>query len=111
MCIRDRVDSVRMSSRSGATALSFEPRITGAAFNPANKGKIITEALEGNSGVYVIRVDEVGTTPVTDGNVAEQRKALSAQGKQMMSNSQSPNSPVNALRNAATISDKRSERY
>ena len=105
------VDSVRMSSRSGATALSFEPRITGAAFNPANKGKIITEALEGNSGVYVIRVDEVGTTPVTDGNVAEQRKALSAQGKQMMSNSQSPNSPVNALRNAATISDKRSERY
>ena len=59
----------------------------------------------------VIRVDEVGTTPVTDGNVAEQRKALSAQGKQMMSNSQSPNSPVNALRNAATISDKRSERY
>lgn len=105
------VDSVRMSSRSGATALSFEPRITGAAFNPANKGKIVTEALEGNSGVYVIRVDEVGTTPVTDGNVAEQRKALSAQGKQMVTNSQAPNSPVNALRNAATISDKRSERY
>ena len=50
------VDSVRMSSRSGATALSFEPRITGAAFNPANKGKIVMEALEGNSGVYVIRV-------------------------------------------------------
>ena len=72
------VDSVRMSSRSGATALSFEPRITGAAFNPANKGKIVMEALEGNSGVYVIRVDEVSATPVTDANVVEQRKSLSA---------------------------------
>ena len=105
------VDSVRMSSRSGATALSFEPRITGAAFNPANKGKIVMEALEGNSGVYVIRVDEVSATPVTDANVVEQRKSLSAQGKQMMSNPQAPGFPVNALRKAATITDKRSDRY
>ncbi|MEO5945277.1 MAG: peptidylprolyl isomerase [Chitinophagaceae bacterium] len=105
------VDSVRMSSRAGATALSFEPRVTGAAFNPANKGKVVPEVLEGNSGVYVIRVDELGATPITDGNIADQRKALSAQGKQMASNPQSPGYPVNALRNAATISDKRSERY
>ncbi len=105
------VDSVRMSSRSGATALSFEPRITGAAFNPANKGKIVMEALEGNSGVYVIRVDEVSATPVTDGNVVDQRKALSAQAKQMVGNPQAPGFPVNALRKAATITDKRSDRY
>ncbi len=105
------VDSVRMSSRSGATALSFEPRVTGAAFNPANKGKVVPEVLEGNSGVYVIRVDEVSATPVTDGNVADQRKALSAQGRQMTGNPQAPGYPVNALRKAATISDERSERY
>ncbi len=104
-------DSVRMSSRSGATALSFEPRITGAAFNPANKGKVVPEVLEGNSGVYVIRVDEVSATPVTEGNVADKRKILSDQGKQMTGNPQAPAYPVNALRKAAKITDKRSDRY
>ena len=104
-------DSVRMSSRSGATALSFEPRITGAAFNPANKGKVVPEVLEGNSGVYVIRVDEVSVTPVTEGNVADKRKILSDQGKQMTGNPQAPAYPVNALRKAAKITDKRSDRY
>ncbi len=107
----ETVDSVRMSSKSGATALSFEPRVTGAAFNPANKGKVCPEVLEGNSGVYVIRVDEVSTTPVTDANIADKRKILSEQGKQMISNPQSPSYPVNALKKAATITDKRSARY
>lgn len=107
----ETADSIRMSSRSGATALSFEPRITGAAFNPANKGKVVPEVLEGNNGVYVIRVDAVSATPVTEANVADQRKALAAQGKQMLSNPQAPGYPVNALRKAATITDKRAERY
>jgi peptidyl-prolyl cis-trans isomerase D len=104
-------DSIRMSSRAGATALSFEPKITGAAFNPANKGKVVPEVLEGNSGVYVIRVDAVAATPVTEGDVASQRKALAAQGKQMVSNPQAPNFPVNALKKDATITDKRADRY
>lgn len=107
----ETADSIRMSSRSGATALSFEPRITGAAFNPANKGKVVPEVLEGNNGVYVIRVDAVSATPVTEANVADQRKAMAAQGKQMFSNPQAPGYPVNALKKAATISDKRAERY
>lgn len=107
----ETVDSIRMSSRSGATALSFEPRITGVVFNPANKGKVCPEVLEGISGVYVIRVDEVAATPVTEGNVDDKRKLLKDQGKQMVSNPQAPAYPVNALRKAATISDKRAERY
>ncbi|MFZ1330257.1 MAG: peptidylprolyl isomerase, partial [Chitinophagaceae bacterium] len=83
----------------------------GAVFNPANKGKVVPEALEGQSGVYVIRVDSVGTTPVTTGDIAEQRKSLYEQTKQFISNPQSPAYPLNALKNAATIKDKRRNRY
>ncbi len=102
------VDSIRFNS-SGT--LGYEPRISGAVFNPANKGKVVPEALEGQSGVYVIRVDSVGTTPVTSGDIAEQRKSLYDQTKQFISNPQSPAYPLNALKNAATIKDKRRNRY
>jgi peptidyl-prolyl cis-trans isomerase D len=104
-------DSIRMTSRGGATALSFEPRVLGAIFNPANKGKVVPEALEGNSGVYVVLVESVSATAVTDANVADQRKLLADQGKRMVSEPRSPAYPVNALRKAATIKDNRTERY
>lgn len=62
--------------------------------------------LDGQNGVYAIRVDSVGTTPVTTGDIAEQRKNLYQQTKQFISNPQSPAYPVNALKKAATIKDK-----
>ena len=102
------VDSIRMNSTS---KLGYEPKISGATFNPSNKGKVVPEALDGQNGVYVIRVDSVGTTPVTTGDIAEQRKNLYQQTKQFISNPQSPAYPVNALKKAATIKDKRSTRY
>ena len=107
----ENADSIRMTSRGGATALSFEPRVLGAVFNPANKGKVVPEALEGNSGVYVVLVESVSATAVTDANVADQRKLLAEQGKRVISDQRSPGYPVNALRKAATIKDKRTERY
>lgn len=104
------VDSVRMAGRSNNPALGYEPRVTGSAFNPANKGKLVPEALEGVSGVYVVRVDDVVATPVTAGDVASQRKAQEMQMRQYVQNPQGPAFPLNALRNAATIKDKRSRR-
>ena len=105
----ETIDSLRMSARNNNTSLGYEPRVIGASFNPANKGKLVPEALAGISGVYVVRVDNVSTTPVTEGNVIDQRKTLSQQARQMVSNPQSPLHPLNYLRKAATIRDKRSD--
>ncbi|MEO7983996.1 MAG: peptidyl-prolyl cis-trans isomerase, partial [Bacteroidota bacterium] len=102
------VDSIRMDNSS---KLAFEPKVGGATFNPANKGKVVPEPLAGQSGVYVIRVDSIGTTPVVNGDIAEQRKNRVLQMKQYISNPQSPAYPINILKNAATIRDKRSSRY
>jgi peptidyl-prolyl cis-trans isomerase D len=96
-------DSIRMDART-PSALGFEPKAIGAAFNPANKGKVVPEVIDGTQGVYVIRVENVSTTPVTAGSVEEQRKELTGQKKQSTGN------PLGALRVAATIKDKRGDR-
>ena len=100
----ETIDSIRMSLKT-TSALGYEPKVAGAAFNPSNKGKVVPEAIDGINGVYVVRVENVSATPVTEGNVADQRKALYEQAKQSGAN------PINALRNAATIKDKRADRY
>lgn len=97
-------DSLRIDARQ-SKSMGFEPKVLGAAFNPANKGKVVPEVLEGSQGVYVVRVDEVTTTPFTAGSVEEQRKAMAQQKQQMLGN------PLGALRNAATIKDKRADRF
>ena len=106
----ETADSIRINSALSST-LGYEPRVTGAAFNPANKGKVVPAAIEGMNGVYVVRVENVTTTPVTDGDVNGQRAAHYQQAKQSFSNQYSPNNPLSILRNAATIKDKRSNRY
>jgi len=53
----------------------------------------------------VVRVDNISATSITNANVAEQRKTLYQQNKQTAAY----NTPVKALRNAATINDKRAE--
>ena len=102
------VDSVRINNTS---KIAYEPQIGGATFNPANKGKVIPEVLVGQSGIYVVRVDSVGTTPVTNGDIAEQRNGRVQQMKQYVSNQQSSANPISVLKNAVTIKDKRSRRY
>jgi peptidyl-prolyl cis-trans isomerase D len=106
----ETIDSLRMSG-SQSSPLGFEPLVNGAAFNPANKGKVVPEVLEGRSGVYVIRVDNLTATAVANANVAEQRKAMYQQTKQFADNPQNPNSPASILRKAATIKDNRADRY
>lgn len=106
----ETADSIRISSAISAS-LGYEPKVTGAAFNPANKGKVVPEVIAGQQGVYVVRVDNQTTTPVTDGDVNAQREARYQQAKQNLTNQYSPNNPMGILRNAADIKDKRSNRY
>lgn len=97
----ETIDSVRIT---GNNRIGYEPRVTGAVFNPANKGKVVPEALAGQSGVYVVRVDNVTATAVTEGSVADQRKMMADQKKGIAN-------PLGALKNAATIKDYRSKIY
>ncbi len=99
------VDSLRMKGGSPNVNLGYEPRVNGAAFNPANKGKLVPEVLEGINGVYVIRVENVSATSAATGSVDEQRKERYQQAKQSGSNL------IEALKKAATIKDKRAETY
>lgn len=106
----ETADSLRMlGAQTSATAstLSRESKVIGAAFNPSNRGKVVTEPIEGTDGVYIIRVDNVMATPVGDANVAEQRKSRYQQQKQM-----EQYSPITKpLQDAATIKDRRSDFY
>ncbi len=98
----ETIDSLRMTGSNNL--LGYEPRVTGAVFNPANKGKVVPEAIEGQSGVYVVKVESVTTTPVTAGSVADQRKSQADQKKQTAN-------PLEALKKTASIKDSRNDRY
>ncbi|MCX6319129.1 MAG: peptidylprolyl isomerase [Bacteroidetes bacterium] len=100
-------DSVRMTGAS--SKLGYEPKVIGASFNTANKGKVVGEALEGVNGVYVVRVDDVTTTPVANGDINLQRKGQTDQKKQSAMNPQTQFYPLNILRGSATIKDKRAD--
>lgn len=106
----ETADSIRVSgSLSGS--FGFEPIVTGAAFNPSNKGKVVPAVIEGLSGVFVVRVNNVLSTPVMEGDVTTQRNNRYLQAKQAYANQYSPNNPISILRNAATIKDQRQKRY
>ena len=96
-------DSLRVAGKSNNASLGYEPKVLGAAFNSANKGKVIIEALAGVNGVYVVRVDDVTTTPITT-DVAGSRKQLADQRKQAQN-------PIEGLKKAAKIKDYRAEKY
>ncbi len=95
-------DSLRMDGSS--KTFGFEKRVIGASFNPANKGKVVPEAIEGSQGLYVVRVDEVTTTPLAAASVQEQRKQMAEQQRNTTGN------PLGGLRSAASINDKRADR-
>ncbi len=107
----ETIDSLRMMTKSQSLPMGYEPKLSGAAFNPANKGKLLPEALEGMNGVYVLRVDNLSATALANANVAEQRKMMYQQAKQMALYNPTANSPVTALKNAANIKDNRANRY
>ncbi len=101
------LDSLRMSG----SALAYEPKVIGAAFNPANKGKVVPEVLAGRQGVYVVKVEDQYASPVQPQDIEAIRQSRYQQVKQSLGNQYSPANPLSVLRKAATIKDKRSERY
>ena len=106
----ETVDSIRFQG-SQASTISYEPKVIGASFNPANKGKL-SAPIEGTSGVYVIRVEDISATPIAGANVDEQRKMrvqqMQMQYQQMVMQSQE--SPaLTALQEGANIKDNRNK--
>jgi peptidyl-prolyl cis-trans isomerase D len=100
------VDSLRFNGERNP-ALGYELKVLGAAFNPANKGKVVSEALEGQAGVYVLRVDNIGTTPVMTGSLEEQRQMLQMQARQGLQY----RPPTEVLKTSADIKDNRAKFY
>jgi peptidyl-prolyl cis-trans isomerase D len=100
-------DSIRMTGTQ-SPILSNEPTVIGAAFNSANRGKVVPDAIEGLNAVYVIRIDNVAATAVVNANVAEQQKNMYMQAKQMAAYN---NTALTALTKEASIADKRNDHY
>jgi peptidyl-prolyl cis-trans isomerase D len=103
----ETIDSLRMTAeaqtQASANSIAREPKVMGAAFNPANKGKIVV--IEGGDGIYVVRVDNVMATSLGDADAVQQRKARIQQAKQQAAY----RSPISALRESATVKDKRGD--
>jgi peptidyl-prolyl cis-trans isomerase D len=98
-------DSLRFNGNN--PAFGFESKVVGASFNPAYKGKVVPEAIEGQSGVFVLRVDNIATTSVQSGSIEQQRSMLQMQARQTAAY----RSPLEALKNAAKIKDNRAKFY
>jgi peptidyl-prolyl cis-trans isomerase D len=99
------VDSLYFSGRN--QNLGYELKVVGAAFNPVVKGKVVQEALEGQAGVYVLKVNNTAAVPVPAASIEEQRRMLEMQARQGMMY----RSPTQALRKSAEIKDYRSKFY
>ena len=75
------VDSVRIAGGGRIT----DAKVLGAAFNIANKGKVISEPIAGRDAVYVVRVDDLTTTSVAVADIEMQKSQMRQRAKQMQS--------------------------
>ncbi|TCZ70484.1 peptidylprolyl isomerase [Flaviaesturariibacter aridisoli] len=87
--------------------LGFEYKVIGASFNPANKGKVVNEAIEGQGAVYVLRVDNVSAAAAEAAGIEQQRALLMQDARQRAGQA----SPIEALKKAASIKDYRAKFY
>ena len=98
------IDSMRFTGGP----LGFEPRVVGAVFNTANKGKLISEAITGVSAVYAVRVDDLSSTSVPTATIEEQKKQLRDRGMQM---ARYTSQPIQVLKKVSKIKDYRRNFY
>ncbi len=82
-----------------------EPKIAGAAFNKSLQGKM-SEPIAGNTGVFIIKDENVSALPNTSTNAEQLRKQLEMQQKQM-----GGYRSIEALKKAANIKDSRFDFY
>jgi peptidyl-prolyl cis-trans isomerase D len=80
-----------------------EPKVIGSAFNKAYQGKA-SGPIEGNNGVYMLKVNSIGAVPSANADVNAQRRSVEMQLRQYAAYS-----TPEALRKSAKIKDKRRE--
>ncbi|HWC54896.1 MAG TPA: hypothetical protein VG676_15020, partial [Chitinophagaceae bacterium] len=103
----ETIDSLRMEPDQKVSISGHDPKVIGAAFNPANKGKMVPQPIAGVYGLYVERVDSVTATAVENADISMRQKMLYQSTMQAAKYSD----PLGALRNAASIKDYRSKFY
>lgn len=104
------LDSVHFSGANNM--LGYEPKILGASFNLANKGKVVPEAIAGQAGVYVLRVDNTSTVPVETADIEAQRQMMETQTRQRMMQQMQyggGNPFTEPLKKAANVKDNRAK--
>jgi peptidyl-prolyl cis-trans isomerase D len=99
-----RADSISFFSPF-IPGVGMEPKVTGAAFNPAVKGKS-SEPITGNTAVFVIRTENVGLLPASNAAYSDRRLQTEPGLKQTASNA-----ALQALRKAAKVKDRRIKFY
>lgn len=98
-------DSLHFAGDNNPT-LGFEPKVVGAAFNNANVGKVVPEAIPGAQGVFVIQVKNISNTPANAIDINTERK-----NRFQMMKQRNQFSSIQVLLNAADVKDYRSKFY
>jgi peptidyl-prolyl cis-trans isomerase D len=93
-------DSVRFAENFNR-AFGNESLLIGASVNKNYQSKA-SAPIEGNSGVYAVKVNSIGALPNAEAGVEEQRKLFTATMKQGMEQT-----VMIALKDAANVKDKR----
>jgi peptidyl-prolyl cis-trans isomerase D len=83
--------------------LGSEPRVIGAAFHKAMTGKV-SEPIDGNTGVFLVKVERIGALPAANADITMQKRAMEMQMKQYAGFG-----TMESLRKSATIVDTRRE--
>jgi peptidyl-prolyl cis-trans isomerase D len=83
-----------------------EPKVIGASFNAANQTKV-SAPIEGNTGVFVIKVNSIGEKPADTPEAEAQRKVQQTTSLR----NQAAAGWLEGLKNQATIKDNRSKYY
>lgn len=78
-----------------------EPKVIGASFNKAYQNKP-SEPIDGNNGVYVLKVNTLGAVPSASADVNAQKRSMEMQLRQYASYS-----TMESLRRSAKIKDNR----
>ncbi len=86
------------------TGIGIEPKVQGAAFNPEYTKKV-SPVIEGNTGVYVIKVDGIAALAITPEAAAQKTET------KLTALRTKTNAWFESLRNQADVKDKRSKYF
>jgi peptidyl-prolyl cis-trans isomerase D len=86
--------------------VGMEPKVQGAAFNKQLVGKPSSPPITGNTGVFVVKVENVSATSNPNADIQQQRMIQDQRERSMLSRVL-----IYALRRQAKIKDDRSNFY